>query len=427
MKNLLLKLTVLVLALTMAMGLVACGDKEEGDAQVTGTFKYRLASEIREKTDENGEVVLGEDGEPVMETHKYYVITGYEVSSEDALKMAEGDFSTVEKFRVFAKEKSEDGKTIAFPKTGKDLGEDNDYPVEEIEGGAFTNQIILKEVYLGDNIKKIGEGAFAGCTNLEKITLPFVGEEVGATNSARVFGHIFGASATGDNNVSVTAKIHERKNDAGSTILTETDVTFTVPASLKTVDLSNCAMESVSECAFYGMSMLKSVILPSTVKELESHAFYGCSSLVNFDLGNIETIYEYAFSGCSSLNSVDFKSVKVIKQGAFEGCSNLFKKRLNFDNDSGILELPASVVSIGKNAFAGCSSITKLDLSKTQVVVIEEGAFKNITELKDVVLKDGTKVRTGAFLGCTELKKENVKGSYTNEPLAFDFEDYNLN
>lgn len=426
MKNLLLKLTVLVLALTMAMGLVACGDKETDDAQVTGTFKYRLASEIREKLDDNGEVVKDEEGEPVMETYKYYVITGFEVSSEDALKMAEGDFSTVGKYRVLAKEKAEDGSNTAFPKTGRDLGENNDYPVEEIEGGAFTNQVIFKEIYVGDNIKKIGEGAFAGCTNLEKITLPFLGEEVGATNSARVFGHIFGASATGDNNVTVTAKVHERKDDAGSSILSETDVTFTVPQSLKTVDLSSSNMESVSECAFYGMSMIKSVVLPSTVKEVESHAFSGCSSLVSFDLGNIETVYEYAFSGCSSLNTIDFKNVKTIKAGAFEGCSNLFKKMLNFDNDSGILELPASVISIGKNAFSGCSSITKLDLSKTAVLVIEEGAFKNITELKEVVLKDGTKVRTGAFIGCTELKEENVKGSYVNEPMAFDFIDYVL-
>lgn len=426
MKNLLLKLTVLVLALTMAMGLVACGDKETDDAQVTGTFKYRLASEIREKLDDNGEVVKDEDGEPVMETYKYYVITGFEVSSEDALKMAEGDFSTVGKYRVLAKEKAEDGSNTAFPKTGRDLGENNDYPVEEIEGGAFTNQVIFKEIYVGDNIKKIGEGAFAGCTNLEKITLPFVGEEVGATNSARVFGHIFGASATGDNNVTVTAKVHERKDDAGSSILSETDVTFTVPQSLKTVDLSSSNMESVSECAFYGMSMIKSVVLPSTVKEVESHAFYGCSSLVSFDLGNIETVYEYAFSGCSSLNTIDFKNVKTIKAGAFEGCSNLFKKMLNFGNDSGILKLPASVISIGKNAFSGCSSITKLDLSETAVLVIEEGAFKNITELKEVVLKDGTKVRTGAFIGCTELKEENVKGSYVNEPMAFDFIDYVL-
>ncbi len=427
MKNLLLKLTVLVLAFTMAMGLVACGDKEEAEEQVTGTFKYRLASEIRESVDENGEVKKDEDGEPIMETHKYYVITGYEVSSEDALKMAEGDYSTVENFRVLSKEKAEGDKCVLFPRTGKDLGENNDYPVEEIEGGAFTNQVILKEVYVGDNIKKIGEGAFAGCTNLEKLSLPFLGESVDAVNSARVFGHIFGASATGDGNVSVTAKIHERKDDAGSSILNETEVTFSVPASIKTVDLSRAEMTSVSECAFYNMSMIKSVVLPSSVKEVESHAFFGCTGIVTFDLQNIETLYEYAFSGCTLLNSVNFSNVKVIKSNAFEGCVNLFKKKLNFDSNdtiSGSLVLPATLNTLNKNAFSGCTGITKIDLSATQVTVIESGVFANLTELKEVKLKDGTLVKTGAFTGCEALEKDGVLGTdIKKEPGAFDFID----
>ncbi len=423
MKNLLLKLTVLVLALTMAMGLVACGDKTEEETQVTGTFKYRLASELREVVDENGEVKLDEDGEAIMETHKYYVITGYEVSSEDALKMAEGDFSTVEQYRVLSKEKNDGDKCTLFPRTGKDLGEDNDYPVEEIEGGAFTNQIILKEVYVGDNIKKIGEGAFAGCTNLEKLSLPFLGESEDSVNSARVFGHLFGASASGDGNVAVTSKIHERKDDTGASILNEAEVSFSVPASIKTVDLSRTTMTSVSECAFYGMSMIKSVILPSTVVSVDSHAFFGCTSLVSFDLGNIETLEQYAFSGCTSLNSVDFKNVKVIKENAFESCVNLFKKKLNFENNGGILTLPASVEFLGARAFLGCEGIVKIDLSATKITTIYQGAFEGLIELKELKVKDGTLIKTGAFAACEELKADKITGSYTSEPKAFAFDD----
>ncbi len=418
MKNLLLKIAALVVAVTLSFTVFGCDDNgDDSTSQVTGEYKYKVATGTRDVVDDNGQEVLDDEGNVKQESYKYYVISGYQVSSEDALKMASGDFSTVENFRK-----------IEIPKTGKDLGESNDYPVEEIEAGAFTNQIILTDVVVGENIKSIGEGAFAGCTNLKKISLPFIGESLEATDSARVFGHIFGSSATGDGNFEVTAKTAERKNADGTSILSDSTVTFNVPTSLEEVDLSTSKITSISECAFYGMEMLKKVTLPDSVIEIDSHAFYNCLGLLEFDLNKVTTLYESAFANCSSLKTISFNNVEIIKQAAFQGCTSLGTKKFvteSTQNSEALLtiSLPATVKEIGKGAFKGCSGMKYVDVSKTQVTVLENSVFADCLALVKATVKEGSTLKAGAFINCTKLSYDsdndgkndafNIVGSYT--------------
>lgn len=427
MKNLLSKIAALVLAVSLCLFVFGCDGTTDGDIlQTTGEYKYKIATGTRDVVDENGEVVLDEHGNAKKESYKYYVITGYQVSSDDALKMAGGDFSTI-------KEKH---RNIEIPKTGKDLGEDNEYPVEEIEGGAFTNQIILTDVVVGNNIKKIGEGAFAGCTNLKTLELPFVGESKDATNSARVFGHIFGSSATTEGNVEVTAKITERKDQDGNSILTESTVTFKVPNSLKEVSLKSSDITNISECAFYGMTMLKKVTLPDTVTEIDSHAFYGCSGLLEFNLNKTVTVYESAFANCALLKTVNWGAVEVIKQSAFQGCTSLGSKRFVSDSSSEseevlTIKLPETVKELGKGAFKGCGAVKYFDIKGTSITVIDNSVFADCLELVKITINDGMIIKAGAFKNCTKLAIDtdsdgkndsfNIIGTdYKSEVGAFD-------
>ena len=47
-----------------------------------------------------------------------------------------------------------------------------EYPVTGIENNAFAGNKNIKEVSLGKNVKKIGTGAFKGCTNLTEVKFP---------------------------------------------------------------------------------------------------------------------------------------------------------------------------------------------------------------------------------------------------------------
>ncbi len=89
-----------------------------------------------------------------------------------------------------------------------------------------------------------------------------------------------------------------------------------------------------------------------------------------------------------------------------------------------------SVVAIGAGAFAGCSSITEIELS-ANVKTIESGAFAGCTKLETVRFAgDGLEtIATDAFYGCTSLKtfdfpatvKEIKDGAFSGcSSFAFD-------
>ena len=128
--------------------------------------------------------------------------------------------------------------------TGVEFGD-----IKVIGQQAFMNTAI-KEISLPESLESIGYGAFEA-TELEKITLPFVG---GSRNSSnRFIGFIFGGSTYSANSVRV-------------------------PSSLKTVVISN-GCDVIPSRAFYGVTSITEVVIGRSVKEIGNGAFQGCLSL----------------------------------------------------------------------------------------------------------------------------------------------------
>lgn len=396
MKNIFAKTIALILIIVFSSFYLGCGEKQNETKQITGEFNYRLETGTRK--DENGE----------EKSYKYYVITGLQVSSEDALKMKEGDFSTVK-----------DHREIVIP------DKKGDYPIEEIDASAFAGQIILQKVVVGKNIRKIGEGAFGGCTNLQEIELPFIGETYNAVGQKRVFSHIFGASHTGEGNTQITAKISSYTGEDGSSLIEGEDVSFYLPTSLKTVKVNGIVSENgkdvvvnnIPQNAFYGVTTLENVVLADTISEINTYAFYGCSSIKSFDLSNVKTIYDYAFSNCSSLKDVIFgenPKLETIYDYVFTNCSSLGKSVILNDEQSQ-LELPSSLKNLGAGAFSGCSSLKQVDASKSQITILKNKVFDSCTSLKKIILKSGTSAQAFALSNCTALKGSDNKYNAVNE------------
>ena len=85
---------------------------------------------------------------------------------------------------------------------------------------------------------------------------------------------------------------------------------------------------------------------------------------------NIET---YAFYGCSSLTSIDIpEGITNIGEGVFGDCTSLTS-----------IHIPENVTSIGVSAFGGCSSLTSIDIPK-KVANIGEEAFAKCSSLKSI-------------------------------------------
>ncbi|MGN0823756.1 MAG: leucine-rich repeat domain-containing protein [Candidatus Coproplasma sp.] len=156
---------------------------------------------------------------------------------------------------------------------------------------AFYDGYRLTSITIPDSVTRIGNNAFNGCSSLESITIPFVGErkdETGKTN----FGYIFGSNSG-------------------------------VPSSLKTVVITGGT--SISDYAFDGCSSLTSVTIPDGVTSIGKDAFYNCSSLTSVTIPDgVTSIGNYAFYNCSSLTSVTIPdSVTSIGKSAFDGCNSL--------------------------------------------------------------------------------------------------------
>lgn len=69
------------------------------------------------------------------------------------------------------------------------------WSVKTIEGGAFYNCTGLTSVVIPDSVQSMGIETFAGCSNLESLTIPFVGAKSGVKSTDSEiysFGYIFG-------------------------------------------------------------------------------------------------------------------------------------------------------------------------------------------------------------------------------------------
>jgi hypothetical protein len=361
-------LTTIMLALLLSFTVIACDDNggDGESAKTTGDFVYELET----GTKENAE---GED-----EEYEYYKITGYTITSEDALKMAQGDFTTVASKR-----------DIEIP------NEYNGKPVEEIASMAFADQIILKSVKFKEdtNIKTIGLGAFSGCLNLQSIeNLPFIGKKEGAVGEEKVLGHLFGSSSSSDKNTVVTAKVYNESTDA--------TISFNVPTALKTITTTSAI---IPECAFYGFTMLENVTI-SNATEIGASAFSGCTAIVSIALPKVEYIYDSAFSNCSALQVVDLAGNEVLKyigDKAFSACSYFGYNYVSEEESLLTFVVPDTVTYLGEGAFSNCSLLKYVKIG-AGVTEIKTGTFENCLELAKVTITSNVTIRNAAFFGCNK-------------------------
>ena len=80
-------------------------------------------------------------------------------------------------------------------------------------------------------------------------------------------------------------------------------------------------LERIGGDAFSSCSQLASVQFPPYLKSIGGYAFAYCRSLENIVLPTLESIEAYAFSNCSSLKEIRMpSSLQTVEFGAFKGC-----------------------------------------------------------------------------------------------------------
>lgn len=170
--------------------------------------------------------------------------------------------------------------------------------------------------------------------------------------------------------------------------------------SLTSIDLSNCKYVG----GFDSSKKLKTVILKAC-NTIEQRAFINCTNLVSLgETASITSIGSEAFNGCESLSSIDLSNCSSWPNNSiFNGCKSLKE-----------IKLTSTLTEIPNYFFCGCTGLTDFDF--TNITAIGESAFEG-TGLKEPILPATiTSIGNNAFNGIDYItinatKVPSVSGS----------------
>ena len=191
--------------------------------------------------------------------------------------------------------------------------------------------------------------------------------------------------------------------------------------------------ETIGSFAFYGMKNLVSLILPTSTKKIDSHAFCDCNNLVDIKgLGYASEVGEEIFGGSipyerntpiliigSTLLRYNELSEKVIKvpDGITTICGSAFRCEKENDNVEEII-LPSSIKEIGYAAFFNRSKLRKINIPEG-VENIKDYTFRNCKSLEELIIPASvSNINVGAFPAPYKgsLIERNMLKSITVDP-----------
>ena len=283
----------------------------------------------------------------------------------------------------------------------------------------------LTTLILPDTVTKFATSAFANCKNLTSVTLP---------QNLSVLGEKMFSGCEALSNVTIPAAVTEIPTEAfyGCEALTS----ITIPANVQTIGnkafrgsglqtltfAQGSKLTTIGTEAFYELSNISELTLPSGLVNVGNSAFYGLNKLTTLTIpSSVETISASAFSSCRALQSLSFEAdseLRVIGNSAFNACERvtelLLPSSLTSIGDSafvgigvGSLTIPKSVVTIGASAFAASligSGVQELIFeSNSNLTTIGVGAFAN-RALQAVSIPSNVKtIGAQAFYRCKSL------------------------
>lgn len=309
------------------------------------------------------------------------------------------------------------------------------YMVNDISDNAFAGNADISEIIIPVTVSRIGKSVFSGCTELTSITIPnsvttiadnaFAGctslTSVEIPNSVTNIGSKAFSACTSLASIEISNSVKTIGDNAfaGCTSLTAVNIpgsvdgigngAFSGCTSLNNVTMSN-SVKSIGKNAFSGCAELRSVAIPNSAKSIGSFAFSDCGKLtVVLIPKSVATIGNNAFGNdntdfyCESLGIPSGWSNDKANNKIWNGGKGTIHWEISFIADSiayfvtsantvsarhylgggGLLKMPSSVknggveyavTDIGKFAFYGCKSITKVAIPKS-VVSIGEKAF----------------------------------------------------
>ena len=303
----------------------------------------------------------------------------------------------------------------------------------------------LASVTLPESVRSIGYRAFSDCPAIQSVTMPGVRS---VALSKRTYWDEYGYESYVDYGSAFSScpTIGEAvvRSDIGSMSKVFPD-SFT---RLQSVDVADGSTTVISE-AFEGCSLLATVTLPETIAAIQPNAFVDCAKLEEIRIpSGVSDIADGAFLGATALKTIsiaegnenyeDVNGVLFDKEGSAllrfpggkagtyavpDGTSALsahsFRKSVAVER----VEIPASVLEIGEEAFRDCTALKEIVVAADnpnftsmdgvlysqdgKTLIAFPGGFRG-----DFFVPGGvTTIAAGAFAGCDTLTEVTIPSS----------------
>jgi len=289
--------------------------------------------------------------------------------------------------------------------------------VSKIGDRAFLSCTALTSVTLPEGLTEIGSSLFSKCSALRSIDLPDALTKIGY----RAF------SESGLREIELPARIRLTAESVFAGCPDLERVTLHTPptpycfencASLRRVTIGE-GIVMIPRFAFRNCTALEELKLPLSLQTIQYEAFGGCIGLSELTVPQNVTMIDFsAFSGCTAITDLTLLAKHCTSSSAFSALETLtvgegvetIPARLCANAKLRELVLPDSVQSIGNGAFSGCTQLEQVSLP-TSLKTIDTDAFRQAGLTSLSINSPCLAVGASAFLGCEQLRTVDFKGA----------------
>ena len=263
------------------------------------------------------------------------------------------------------------------------------------------NELILgcKNTVIPNGVTSIGDLAFSGCEGLTAVTIP---------SSVTTIGYlVFSGCPHLESIVVADGNTVYDSREGCNAIIKTSDNLLVVGCTNTTIP---DGVTTIGQGAFRG-SGIQTLMIPNSVKDIVSDAFFGCKNLKSVTLPEgLETIGEAAFDDCFSLTSINIpSSMKAIAYACFAHCKSLMS-----------INIPSSISSIDSYAFAECIALNSVIVNRQSPISINGSVFSNCPGLT-LYVPVGCKEAYGNAAVWKDFKE--IKESVRKESTTYSVEE----
>ena len=169
------------------------------------------------------------------------------------------------------------------------------------------------------------------------------------------------------------------------------------------------SVTSIGVSAFADCIGLTSIAIPNSVTSIGNGAFEYCSGLTSISIGiGVTRNVLSAFRYCTGLSSITVASGNPVYHSAGNCLIKTANKELVMGCKTSIIPSDGSVISIGSDAFWGCTGLTNITIPNS-ITSIGQSVFSNCVGLTSVTIPNSViSIGYEAYSGCTGLTSITV-------------------